>query len=114
VAGESATLRLVWELEGNIPYDHVPIFVHFVDSATIRFQADHNAVFPFPGHTTVPRCLVLDEHMFTVPPDCPQGELTIRLGALTWWDKNTRLKPRTKLKTRDRAVEIGTVEVTAQ
>ncbi len=111
VPGETATLRLVWELEGKIPYDYLPVFVHFVAGNEIRFQADHNVTFPLAPRTIVPRCLVLDEHTFTVPPDCPSGEVTIKLGALTWWDSSRRLKPRTKLPHRDRAVEIGAASV---
>jgi len=116
VPGEPATLRLIWRLEGEIPYEYLPVFVHFTDprstgSTAIRFQANHNATFPLAPHTTVPRCLVLDEHTFTVPSRAPAGELRIEFGALTWWDENCRLKPQTKLPHRDRAVEIGTVTV---
>jgi hypothetical protein len=111
VAGEPATLSLVWELEGEIPYDYLPVFVHFTGGDAIRFQADHNATFPLAPGETVPRCLVLDEHTFNVPPDCAPGELTIRLGATTWWSRGRRLKPRTELPHRDRAVELGTVTV---
>ena len=111
VPGKTATLRLVWELEGKIPYDYLPVFVHFVGGNEIRFQADHNVRFPLAPRTIVPRCLILDEHTFTVPPDCPSGEVTIKLGALVWWDSSRRLKPRTKLPHRDRAVEIGTATI---
>ena len=109
--GETAALTLVWELDGMIPYDYLPVFVHFTDGGTIRFQADHNVQFPLLPRSTVPRCLVLDEHTFTVPADCPEGPLTIQLGALMWGKQNDRLKPHTELRTRDRAVEIGRVEV---
>jgi hypothetical protein len=115
--GETAALTLVWELEGTIPYDYLPIFVHFIDSTdgkTIRFQADHNVRFQLLPRNTVPRCLVLDEHTLTLPADCPTGALTIQLGALMWGKQNDRLKPHTELRTRDRAVEIGTVTVTSE
>jgi len=113
VPGETATLRLVWELDGEIPYGYLPVFVHFVGDEATHFQADHNVTFPLAPRTTVPRCLVLDEFVWNVPPDCPAGELTIRLGALTWWDRDRRLRPRTKLPHRHRAVELGTVTVSA-
>jgi len=111
VAGEKATLRLVWELEGEIPYDYVPLFVHFVGDEGIRFQADHDARFPLAPRTSVPRCLVLDEFVWQVPPDCPSGELSMRFGALVWWDRDRRLKPRTRLPHDDRVVELGTAAV---
>ena len=108
VPGETATLRLVWELEGTIPHSYLPVFIHFIVRDTTAFQADHNAVFPVTRGITVPPVRVLDEHTFTVPSDCPPGVATIRLGAITWSDPGRRLKPRTKLPTRSRAVEIGT------
>lgn len=111
VPGQTATLRLVWELEGKIPYDYLPVFLHFVRGEAIRFQADHNVTFPLAPRATVPRCLVLDEHTFTVPLDCPPGQVTVRLGAVAWWDPGERLKPHTKLPHRGRAVEIGTATV---
>ncbi len=111
VPGRTATLRLVWQLEGEIPYDYLPVFVHFVSGDVVRFQADHNATFPLAPRATVPRCLVLDEHTFTVPADCPPGQVTLRLGAVAWWNADTRLKPQTKLPHRDRAVEIGAATV---
>jgi hypothetical protein len=117
VAGERATLRLVWELEGTMPHDYLPVFVHFLDEGdrsgggTIRFQADHNVLFPVVRGATVPRCLVFDEHEFTVPAECPPGRLTVRLGALVWGNQERRLKPRTELATRDRAVAVGHVVV---
>jgi 4-amino-4-deoxy-L-arabinose transferase-like glycosyltransferase len=116
-AGEPATLRLVWEIEGTVPYDHVPVFVHFLEGAgrggreAILFQADHDAALPVTAGSTVPRARVLDEHTFTVPPDCLPGEVVMRLGALRCDDPRQRLRPRTKLPKRDRAVEVGRVEV---
>jgi 4-amino-4-deoxy-L-arabinose transferase-like glycosyltransferase len=111
VAGRIATLRLVWGLEGRVPYNYVPVFVHFLDAEGIAFQADHNAVFAIAPGSTVPRCLVLDEHEFAVPSECPPGRLTIRLGALQWGRQSRRLKPRTELPSHRRAVEIGDVLV---
>ncbi len=111
VPGETATLRLVWQLDGTIPHSYLPVFVHFVVDDTTAFQADHNATFPVTRGTTVPPVLVLDEHTVTVPADCPPGVATIRLGALTWSDPGRRLKPRTALPTRSRAVEIGTAQI---
>jgi hypothetical protein len=111
VPGGTATLRLVWKLEGTIPHSYLPVFVHFIVGETTAFQADHNATFPITRGITVPPILVLDEHTFTVPSDCPPGVATIRLGALTWADPGRRLKPRTKLKTHRRAVEIGTAKI---
>ena len=119
VPGEPATLCLIWQLEGEIPYEYLPVFVHFTDpglkgAEAIRFQANHNATFPLAPDTTVPRCLVLNEHTFTVPADCPVGELTIELGALTWWERDKRLEVRTSLRQRDRAVTIGTVTIACE
>ncbi|MBN1917295.1 MAG: hypothetical protein JW889_05245 [Verrucomicrobia bacterium] len=111
--GETAMLTLVWELEGSIPYDYLPVFVHFTGGNTIRFQADHDVRFPLLPRSTVPRCRVLDEHTFTVPADCPAGTLELRLGALTWWDRTRRLRPHTRLRSHARAVELGTVIVTS-
>ena len=110
MAGRTATLRLVWELEGTIPHSHLPVFVHFLEDGEVRFQADHTARLPVLRHTTVPKSLVLDEHEFTVPADCPAGEFGIRLGGLAWFPDADRLKPRTKLPVKNRAVEIGRVE----
>jgi hypothetical protein len=111
VPGGTATLRLVWELEGTIPHSYLPLFVHFVVDDTTAFQADHNATFPVIRGITVPPVLILDEHTFTVPSDCPPGVATIRLGALNWADPGRRLKPQSKLRTQRRAVEIGTAHI---
>lgn len=115
VPGETATLRLVWALDGEVPCEAMSVFVHFLDvdgrRETIRFQADHSAKFPTAPGSKVPRYLVLDEHKFTVPAGCEAGRLTIRLGALLWSNHRKRLVPRTELPTRDRAVEVGVVEV---
>ncbi len=108
---ESVTLRLVWELEGTMPHDYLPVFVHFLDGRKIAFQADHNVVFPVVRGAEVPRCLVLDEHEFTVPRNCKPGRLAIHLGALKWGNQSKRLRPRTKLPKHHRAVEVGTVVV---
>ena len=107
VPGKRATLRLVWQLEGPVKHDFMQVFVHFVADDKRLFQADHNAVFPvFPG-STVPRALVLDEHEFDVPAGVTAGHVTIHLGATAVSDRTIRLKPRTKLPVRQRAVEIG-------
>ncbi len=116
VPGERATLRLVWALEGEMPYDYLPVFVHFLDAdagrtGAIRFQADHNVTFPVMPGSPVPLCLVLDEHTFDVPAGCEARRMVIRLGALQWGDQRRRLKPRSHLPKRDRAVEVGVVEV---
>jgi hypothetical protein len=100
--GRPATLRLVWELDGPVKHDFMQVFVHFVGGDRRLFQADHNAVFPVAAGSTVPPALVLDEHTFTVPPDVPPGDVTIRLGATAVSDRTIRLKPRTKLKTAER------------
>jgi len=111
VPGEPATLRLVWELEGEIPHDYLPVFVHFTDGNAIVFQADHNVRFPCPPRTTVPHCTVADEHTFTVPAGCPEGTYAIELGATVWSDTDTRLKVRTRLPQHERAVTVGTITV---
>lgn len=111
VPGETATLRLVWEIEGAMPHNDLSVFVHFVREDRILFQADHYITFPVAAGSTVPRCLILDEQVVRVPADCPTGKATIRLGALKWSGYGRRLKPRTNLPKRDRAVEIGTVEI---
>jgi hypothetical protein len=48
-----------------------------------------------------------------VPDDAPNGTLAIYLGATSVADRRVRLKPRTELPTRHRAVEIGRVQVRA-
>jgi len=111
VPGERATLRLVWELEGEVKHDLMQVFVHFMRDGEVLFQADHNAVFPVAPGSTVPRALVLDEHEFDVPATVATGDVTIRLGATALSDRSIRLKPRTKLPVHDRAVEIGRVQV---
>jgi 4-amino-4-deoxy-L-arabinose transferase-like glycosyltransferase len=111
VPGERATLRLVWELEGDVRHDVLPVFVHFTRDGGILFQADHNAVFPVEPGATVPRALVLDEHEFDVPAGVAAGDVTIRLGVTAPSDPAVRLKPRTKLPTAHRAVEIGRAQV---
>jgi len=107
VAGEPATLRLIWQLEGTVKGDFTQVFVHFTRERHILFQADHNATFPVAPGSTVPPALILDEHTFTVPHDTPGGELAIWLGTTVGTDPPIRLRPRTKLHTRDRAVELG-------
>ncbi len=107
VPGKPATLRLVWQLEGRVKHDFIQVFVHFLAGKRRLFQADHNATFPVAPGSTVPPALVLNEHEFLVPKDIPAGVLTIRLGATSVADRSVRLKPRTNLKTRSRAVEIG-------
>jgi len=109
--GRPATLRLVWELDGPVKHDFMQVFVHFVAGDRRLFQADHNAVFPVAAGAAVPPALVLDEHTFTVPPDAPPGQVTIRLGATAVSDRTRRLKPRTKLRTHHRAVEIGRTKI---
>jgi tetratricopeptide (TPR) repeat protein len=116
VPGETATLRLVWALEGEMPNDCLPVFVHFVDAdggraGRIRFQADHSVAFPVAPGATVPRSLVLDECTFAVPSGCEGRQLAVRLGALHWENEGKRLRPRTQLPRADRAVELGVVEV---
>jgi hypothetical protein len=111
VPGEQATLRLVWELDGTVKHDFMQVFVHFLADDERVFQADHNAVFPVAAGSTVPPARVLDEHTFLVPRDVPAGTLTIQLGATSVADRSVRLKPRTRLPVRSRAVEIGRVEV---
>jgi hypothetical protein len=111
VPGERATLRLVWELEGEVKHNFMQVFVHFRDEKRRVFQADHNAVLPVAPGTTVPRVLVLDEHEFTVPADAPTGELTIYLGVTSAGNRPVRLKPRTKLPVWNRAIEIGRAEI---
>jgi 4-amino-4-deoxy-L-arabinose transferase-like glycosyltransferase len=111
VAGRPAALRLVWQLEGTVTRDFTQVFVHFLDGERRVFQADHNATFPLAPGSTVPPALVLDEHTFVVPDDAPAGALTIRLGSTAGTDPPIRLKPRTKLRVRDRAVELGRVNL---
>jgi len=113
VPGETATLRLVWEIEGPMPHNDLSVFVHFVRGDRILFQADHYITFPIEAGSTVPHCLILDEQVVRVPVDCPTGKVAIRLGALKWTGYGRRLKPRTTLPKRDRAVELGTVEIGA-
>ena len=108
--GERATLRLVWELEGTVKHPFMQVFVHFLAGEECVFQADHNAVFPVAPGSVVPAARVLDEYEFPVPRDA-DGTLTIQLGATSVADRSVRLKPRTKLPVRRRAVEIGRVEV---
>jgi hypothetical protein len=109
--GQPATLRLVWQLDGRMKHSFMPVFVHFRDEKHRLFQADHDAVFPVEPDASVPPALVLDEFTFTVPDDVPAGELTVYLGATGVADRNVRLKPRTKLPTTSRAVEIGRVTI---
>ncbi|MBN1917342.1 MAG: hypothetical protein JW889_05490 [Verrucomicrobia bacterium] len=113
VPGEPATLRLVWELEGEVRHDFVQVFVHFTRDGETLFQADHNAVFPVPPRrdSTVPRALVLDEHEFDVPGTITAGDVTIRLGATALSDHTIRLKTRTTLPVHDRAVDIGRAQI---
>ncbi|MBN1917794.1 MAG: hypothetical protein JW889_07795 [Verrucomicrobia bacterium] len=111
VAGERATLQLVWEFEGSMPGARLPVFVHFLDEETIRFQADHAVRLPVLGPTDVPRCRLLDEHTFVVSADCPSGEMIIRLGVLNWRNTRKRLKPTTDLPVNRDAVEIGRIDV---
>lgn len=114
VPGEPATLRLVWQLEGTVKRDFTQIFVHFTRDQDIVFQADHNATFPVAPGSTVPPALVLDEHTFTVPHNAPAGELAIWLGTTVGTDPPIRLKPRTHLPARHRAVELGCIQIGPQ
>ena len=111
VPGERATLRLVWALEGVVKHAFKQVFIHFIADGQRLFQADHNAVFPVAPGSTVPHALVLDEHEFLVPNDVPADVVTIHLGATALSDRTLRLRPRTKLRTHHRAVEIGTAEI---
>jgi hypothetical protein len=111
VAGQPATLRLVWQLEGRVKHNFMQVFVHFRDRTRRWCQVDHNAVFPVQPGAVVPPALVLDEYEFLVPHDAPSGTPAIYLGATSVGDRSVRLKPRTKLPTWNRAVEIGRVQV---
>jgi hypothetical protein len=77
-------IDLVWEALESPPEDYT-IFVYVYDGGRLAAQHDRKPGDGYyPTNLWRPGDIIVNEHILTLPDDCPLGNLRLGLGLYTW------------------------------
>jgi len=107
--GQPLEVAYYWRCPPEVETEKLAVFAHFKSGDSL-FQDDHILLHGLPvAYQPYPDEVLIERRAFLVPPDIPPGDYAIELGLHDRDPPAERLRPKTELPNRRRAVTLPAV-----